>query len=1011
MNLNKKILFKIKRIFPLLKSFIQSHSFQKTLLSLFQFIYSALKFQKKIFQKLSFFLRSILKKKSAQDHSFVKAYFSLSFKKTFSFCLLVKKIFFSSLSIFYSKLKRVFSIFRTVLIHRKLFLKKETGKTRSLFQHAFALLQNEKKKRKQYLLFLIKKLSFSFLSFILKKLLFLPSFFRRVLSTIRHRISSAAFFLKTLFSGFLSLFWNPLFKKKDRQYLTHFEVFSRKSLVFLFKNLLKRKEKLKNKLFFLKKIFKKTSIFYLDRVFYFYKRLLFFSFLKKKSFALLQKSFFFTRKVRSFIFSFYKKLHDIFIWKRKKMLQASFQFLKTISKSIRIFKTGIWYSLKAVFRLHFLLRLLFSLTLFLIKKIRGFTFLLIKIQFLFFRRLKKIFILAPMIRKMLLSLLGNLTRKNHSFSFTHSRIRKSSRYSIRVFLFSIKKMLFLFDLKKKVKEKLKRNHHIYHSHVHHKSHTTLKIFFRFILKLSSINWFKRGYQFFIFMIISLSLYSFSSNPFKWLEKKSNIQGVYSLSFDIKNSASLQIAQNLIQGHFQIVPHFQGSDILITDQFSKEAAPIYMEAFAIVVHKTNPLNNLTQKQLQLIFSGKIVNWKQLGGENKEISFYKTPDCFFETDENFAEEKAQSLLSKIKKEKNIFAILPLEHIDLSHKPLMVDWKSPSKGNIFLNRYPLARSLFALVQNKSLNSKEILSQFSKISFSSVMVGGDVMWSRGVENKISVKGIQFLIEDLSPLFQTGDISVINLETSVSHRGEKYDLNREIFFRGSPSYLKILLKMGISCVSLANNHAFDYGMTGILDTVDYLKKMNIGYFGFGLDEEEVFEGKNFEIQGKKIKFLGYTMYPRNVGASKNMPGIGVLKPETLKAEIQKAKKETDYLILFPHAGIEYLFEAEKDKKELYQKMIDYGADIVFGGHPHVIQDFEYYKGKPIFYSLGNLLFDQYRFEKTRHEVLVETLFYQGRIIAVFPYYFKVNEDFKPELMENEEIEEIMKRMNFQALD
>ena len=180
---------------------------------------------------------------------------------------------------------------------------------------------------------------------------------------------------------------------------------------------------------------------------------------------------------------------------------------------------------------------------------------------------------------------------------------------------------------------------------------------------------------------------------------------------------------------------------------------------------------------------------------------------------------------------------------------------------------------------------------------------------------------------------------------------SRERFFQNddAPDFLSDL---GFNLFSIANNHAFDWGDEGYKKTKEVLGD---GAFGAG-NYEEAYKVKVVEVNGLKIGFMGlsYAAYSGVFDDVTNHEGLGCAYINDLRVnhDIIEAKKRMDYLFVLPHDGIEYIDVPLPETIARYRDFIDYGADGVIASHPHRPQGWETYKDKPIFYSLGNFLFN-----------------------------------------------------------
>ena len=160
--------------------------------------------------------------------------------------------------------------------------------------------------------------------------------------------------------------------------------------------------------------------------------------------------------------------------------------------------------------------------------------------------------------------------------------------------------------------------------------------------------------------------------------------------------------------------------------------------------------------------------------------------------------------------------------------------------------------------------------------------------------------------------------------------------------------------MTLANNHAMDYGTDALLDTCSTLDGAGILRVGAGHSLDEAKQPATMEVKGRKIGFIGASrVIPEGSwNATKTKPGLlTTYDPAVCLEEIRKAREECDLVVVYVHWGIERDELPQEYQRSLGKQYIDAGADLVIGSHPHVLQGLEYYKGKPIVYSLGNFVF------------------------------------------------------------
>lgn len=540
---------------------------------------------------------------------------------------------------------------------------------------------------------------------------------------------------------------------------------------------------------------------------------------------------------------------------------------------------------------------------------------------------------------------------------------------------------------------------------------------RWLEKLLYARWIKKGYQLSIFLVISLTVYTFASAAFirnrKGTPKEmASVDYTQKVFLDVDKPASVIHGATMIGGRFEEVESSEQADFVITDNLEgRQPHLAAWEATALVVGESNPLYNVSEVQVQKILAGEISNWKEIGGLDKPINLYVHGRSLIKpTVRHYQPLSSHEKQVVLKRDPAALLLLSASQLEINDKILLVDYNAPSKSHVLKKRYPFASLLKVKSRRKTLPLTDLSKKLELEELTSLVSGGDVMWDRGVGNRIQGRGYGFLIAELKKLFQSGDISMVNLENPISNRGEKYNLDKVIFFRGSPLYTGILTEMGINLVSLANNHIFDYGMDALVDTLAILNRLGISQAGYGKNLADALNGPVFELSGKKVRFMAYnSIYPYNVRARGDMPGISMINPATLSEEIREARQGVDLVYVSCHAGLEYLSLPEPEKIALYRQMIDAGADAVLGHHPHVIQPIEIYRGKPIIYSMGNLIFDQYRNELTRDEMVVELNYYNGRLTHIFKHFFRMNEEFQPIALKNREVEALLARIDFRS--
>ncbi len=206
-------------------------------------------------------------------------------------------------------------------------------------------------------------------------------------------------------------------------------------------------------------------------------------------------------------------------------------------------------------------------------------------------------------------------------------------------------------------------------------------------------------------------------------------------------------------------------------------------------------------------------------------------------------------------------------------------------------------------------------------------------------------------------DIMWINNEFCYSDRGTPM-LGKAWTFKSDPKNVSILKELGVDIVGLANNHIFDYGEEAFCDTLEILKKAGIPYVGAGKNIKEAASPVYMEAGGIRIAYVAasraekYILTPE---AGEDSPGVlRCYDTARFVESIKEARRNADVVITLPHWGTERSTILEQAQTSSAREYIDAGADIVIGAHSHCLQGMEYYKGKPIIYSLGNFWFDEF---------------------------------------------------------
>lgn len=249
-------------------------------------------------------------------------------------------------------------------------------------------------------------------------------------------------------------------------------------------------------------------------------------------------------------------------------------------------------------------------------------------------------------------------------------------------------------------------------------------------------------------------------------------------------------------------------------------------------------------------------------------------------------------------------------------------------------------------------------------VMFGGDLMYDRHIRQFCQENGYQFPLSQLHSLLNQQDLVVANLEGPVT-ANQSVSVNtipgttNNFIFTFDPQAAPALTAANIKLVNLGNNHILNFGSEGYRQTLEYLDQEGINYYGqigsqVSADSQQL--SYIYEQHDFKIGFVNYNQFADT--------GL-----EPALAEIERIAPQTDWVVVTPHWGNEYVYDPNDTIKSWAQQLVDAGADLVIGAHPHVIQVNEVYQGKRIYYSLGNFVFDQYFQPEVMEGLLVQVTF------------------------------------------
>jgi len=380
--------------------------------------------------------------------------------------------------------------------------------------------------------------------------------------------------------------------------------------------------------------------------------------------------------------------------------------------------------------------------------------------------------------------------------------------------------------------------------------------------------------------------------------------------------------------------------------------------AVVGHATRPRLELTRRAADRLLGGQVRRWRGLrvvvGREGAD---------------------ADRAVRAVERDPGTIAVVPLEAVAPTVVAALVDGVDPVED------HPDAVTL--------------------------TIAGDLMLVRGVPDAAAA------LAPMRELLRSADLTVGNLESTLSTNGEPTQGSDS--FGGSPALVPLLRGAGFDALSLANNHAGDYGATALVETVDALAASPVVPFGAGRTVREASRPAVLEAGGTRFAFVGFNAIGETPMATADEPGAlsvrmpprtGPLVPADLGRVtriVERAGERADAVVVLPHWGTQYTHTPEPVQREVARALVAAGADLVAGGHPHWVQGMDAVDGVPVLHSLGNFVFDMDWQEQTMEGVVLETTWWGGELKAIrlVPYAMDPS-DFAPRVVSGERAAEIL---------
>ena len=300
--------------------------------------------------------------------------------------------------------------------------------------------------------------------------------------------------------------------------------------------------------------------------------------------------------------------------------------------------------------------------------------------------------------------------------------------------------------------------------------------------------------------------------------------------------------------------------------------------------------------------------------------------------------------------------------------------------------------ILSREELENCLITNRLGPFSLTAV---GDIMLGERMNHTINKFGPEYPFYSTYPIFRRSSVVLGNLEGPFARVAEKEE--RNFSYKVDPKNARILRRAGFNVMNLANNHLLDCGRQGVFESFKALQKHGIKYIGAGENEEQSHQPAILQAGKYKIGLLGYYWNSRTK-AHNSKPGSAMDTKEHLANDICKLRALVDRVVVTVHWGVPYDPYPSEEDIEKAHFAIDCGADIIIGHHPHIVQPFEVYKNRPIFYSIGNFAFGS---GNSNAESIVLSVNFEDTLtnITIFPAYIKNRDkrvNYQPKILTGE---------------
>ncbi len=379
----------------------------------------------------------------------------------------------------------------------------------------------------------------------------------------------------------------------------------------------------------------------------------------------------------------------------------------------------------------------------------------------------------------------------------------------------------------------------------------------------------------------------------------------------------------------------------------------------------------------MIAGEVTRWPQLGQPGRHIAVLR----------------GRSGLAALRTQEDALAVVPASKLTPLVQVATVAGADPLRNP---RRYPLTAP----------------ARTAQPVVTTLTVVGDIMLDRGVA-AVSPDDPAAALEPMQRRLARADLTVGNLESTLSMAGEPQQPGDDSF-AADPDVLPGLEAAGFDLLSLGNNHTGDYGETALLQTLRRIDDSPIARVGAGRDAREAWRPVLLRHNGVSFGFLAFNAIGETPRATAGSPGAAAIRmqPRTgplntgdlsrMTRNIGQLAGRADVVVVLPHWGDQYEHQPVPAQRTVGAALVDAGADIVVGGHPHVVQGVQLHDRRLIVHSLGNFIFDMDFYVRTQEGVMLELVYWDDALRGARFTPYVIGADFAPRLVDGPRAQSIL---------